>query len=90
MSEFNSHLNIILQYLKENYINKLMKKVLILGAGMIVTSGIEPKKLPKETYYRYWMHMEDHMLPAHFGIRTKDYKLIFYTDPITRILVYQI
>lgn len=31
------------------------------------------------TYYRYWMHMA-HRLgnPAHFGIRTKKYKLIFF------------
>ena len=30
------------------------------------------------TYYRYWMHMIHHNNPGHFGIRTKDYKLIFY------------
>ena len=30
------------------------------------------------TYYRYWMHMMHHDNPAHFGIRTKDFKLIFY------------
>ena len=29
-------------------------------------------------YYRYWMHMIHHNVPAHFGIRTKDYKLIFF------------
>ncbi len=29
-------------------------------------------------YYRYWMHMFHHSVPAHFGIRTKDYKLIFF------------
>ncbi len=29
-------------------------------------------------YYRYWMHMEHHDIPSHFGIRTKDYKLIFF------------
>jgi len=44
----------------------------------ILETGREPEGFPQETYYRYWMHMEDHMLPAHFGIRTKDYKLIFY------------
>jgi N-acetylglucosamine-6-sulfatase len=27
-------------------------------------------------YYRYWMHRD--MIPAHFGIRTEKYKLIFY------------
>ncbi|MGQ1787642.1 sulfatase family protein [Saccharicrinis sp. GN24d3] len=30
------------------------------------------------TYYRYWMHMIHHYVPAHLGIRTKEYKLIFY------------
>lgn len=30
------------------------------------------------TYYRYWMHIIHHYVPAHFGIRTIDYKLIFY------------
>ena len=33
----------------------------------------------QSTYYRYWMHMAHrHANPAHFGIRTKDYKLIFF------------
>jgi uncharacterized sulfatase len=30
------------------------------------------------TYYRYWMHMAHHWNPAHFGIRTKKFKLIFF------------
>ncbi|TNJ41506.1 sulfatase [Tamlana fucoidanivorans] len=30
------------------------------------------------TYYRYWMHMIHHDIPAHFGLRSKDYKLVFY------------
>lgn len=30
----------------------------------------------REVYYRYWMHRD--MTPAHFGIRTDRYKLIFY------------
>lgn len=29
-------------------------------------------------YYRYWMHLMHHDNPAHFGLRTKDFKLIFY------------
>ena len=29
-------------------------------------------------YYRYWMHLADHFVCAHYGIRTKRYKLIFY------------
>ncbi len=44
----------------------------------ILETGIEPDDFPQSTYYRYWMHMEHHQNPAHFGIRTKDYKLILF------------
>lgn len=40
--------------------------------------GQREKNWRKATYYRYWMHIIHHYVPAHFGIRTKDYKLIFY------------
>ena len=33
---------------------------------------------PRSTYYRYWMHMAHHDNPAHYGIRTKTHKLIFF------------
>jgi uncharacterized sulfatase len=45
----------------------------------ILKSGKEPPEWRKGTYYRYWMHMAHaHANPAHFGIRTKKYKLIFF------------
>jgi len=45
----------------------------------ILETGLEPKGWRRSTYYRYWMHMGSrHANPAHFGIRTKEYKLIFY------------
>ncbi|MEX0289210.1 MAG: sulfatase [Flavobacteriaceae bacterium] len=45
----------------------------------ILESGEEPEDWQKATYYRYWMHLAHrHQNPAHFGIRTKQYKLIFY------------
>ncbi|MFS4466675.1 sulfatase [Maribacter sp. 2210JD10-5] len=45
----------------------------------ILETGNEPEEWQKATYYRYWMHLAHrHQNPAHFGIRTKDYKLIFY------------
>ncbi len=45
----------------------------------ILYTGVEPEDWKKATYYRYWMHMaHKHNNPAHFGIRTKDYKLIFF------------
>lgn len=37
-----------------------------------------PNNWPKATYYRYWMHMAHHDNPAHLGIRTKDFKLIYF------------
>jgi len=42
-------------------------------------NGKEETEWREATYYRYWMHMA-HKLgnPAHFGIRTKRYKLIFF------------
>lgn len=40
--------------------------------------GEQPKNWRTATYYRYWLHMEHHDIPAHFGIRTADYKLIFF------------
>ncbi|MEH0152663.1 sulfatase [Limibacter armeniacum] len=45
----------------------------------ILTTGKEPEDWRTATYYRYWMHMaHKHANPAHFGIRTKQYKLIFF------------
>ncbi len=39
----------------------------------------EPPSWRKATYYRYWMHMaHGHNNPGHFGIRTKQHKLIFF------------
>jgi hypothetical protein len=29
-------------------------------------------------YYRYWMHGAHFSVPAHYGVRTKRYKLIYY------------
>lgn len=43
-----------------------------------ILRGKTPADWPKATYYRYWMHMAHHDNPAHFGVRTKDYKLIFF------------
>lgn len=45
----------------------------------ILETGQEPEGWQQETYYRYWMHMaHKHNNPAHFGIRTQNYKLIFF------------
>ncbi|MFY0688931.1 MAG: sulfatase [Cyclobacteriaceae bacterium] len=47
--------------------------------GEILATGQEPAGWKQSTYYRYWMHMaHKHNNPAHFGIRTKEYKLIFF------------
>jgi len=45
----------------------------------ILTTGQEPDDWQQSTYYRYWMHLAHrHQNPAHFGIRTKEHKLIFF------------
>lgn len=40
--------------------------------------GNTPSSWRQSTYYRYWMHMAHHDNPAHYGIRTKEHKLIFF------------
>ena len=45
----------------------------------VLEKAVGPEDWRTSTYYRYWMHMGSrHANPAHFGIRTKEYKLIFY------------
>jgi len=44
----------------------------------ILETGREPDGWKQEAYYRYWMHLAHHWNPAHFGIRTKQHKLIFF------------
>jgi N-acetylglucosamine-6-sulfatase len=44
----------------------------------ICETGTEPGDWRKAAYYRYWMHMAHHWNPSHFGIRTRQHKLIFY------------
>lgn len=44
----------------------------------ILATGHAPIDWPRATYYRYWMHMAHHDNPAHYGIRTPDFKLIFF------------
>ena len=45
----------------------------------LLQTGKELEGWKQATYYRYWMHMaHKHNNPAHFGIRTKKYKLIFF------------
>ncbi len=43
-----------------------------------ILTGETPANWRTATYYRYWMHMAHHDNPAHYGIRTKHFKLIFF------------
>jgi arylsulfatase A-like enzyme len=43
-----------------------------------ILTGKTPSDWPQSTYYRYWMHMAHHDNPAHYGLRTERYKLIFF------------
>lgn len=40
--------------------------------------GQTPANWRTDMYYRYWLHRAHHGVPAHFGIRTKEHKLIFF------------
>ncbi|MHC4995734.1 MAG: sulfatase family protein [Planctomycetota bacterium] len=44
----------------------------------ILETGKKPAGWRDATYYRYWMHLTSLFVPAHFGIRTDRYKLIFF------------
>jgi len=44
----------------------------------LLRTGNEPEGWKQEAYYRYWMHIAHHDVPAHVGIRTKTHKLIYY------------
>ena len=45
----------------------------------ICETGREPENWKQAVYYRYWMHMAHNLaVPAHFGLRTDRYKLIFF------------
>jgi len=43
-----------------------------------ILEGHTPKDWQQSMYYRYWMHGAHFNVPGHYGIRTKDYKLIFF------------
>ncbi len=43
-----------------------------------ILRGETPADWRTGSYYRYWMHMAHHDNPAHYGIRTKNFKLIFF------------
>ncbi|WP_339314544.1 sulfatase [Paenibacillus sp. FSL R10-2734] len=41
--------------------------------------GVTPDDWRTSMYYRYWMHLDGcHEVYSHYGIRTHDYKLIYY------------
>lgn len=44
----------------------------------ILETGQTPADWRDATYYRYWMHLTSLYIPAHFGIRSERYKLIFF------------
>ena len=44
----------------------------------ILETGFESADFKQAAYYHYWMHMKHHSNPAHIGIRTKRYKLLFF------------
>ena len=46
-------------------------------------NGDTPDDWRESMYYRYWMHRTHHNVYAHYGIRTRRHKLIYYyADPL--------
>jgi arylsulfatase A-like enzyme len=45
---------------------------------MPILEGVGIDDWRQSMYYRYWMHLAHHNVAAHYGIRTMDYKLIYY------------
>src|SRR5690606_32611993 len=44
-----------------------------------IWSGETPEDWRTSMYYRYWMHLDrEHSVYSHYGIRTHQYKLIYY------------
>lgn len=43
-----------------------------------ILEGETPADWQSSMYYRYWEHMSEHNVPAHYGVRTHQYKLICY------------
>ncbi|MHC4221376.1 MAG: sulfatase family protein [Planctomycetota bacterium] len=41
-------------------------------------TGQTPADWRSSMYYRYWLHLRRKKVPAHYGVRTKQHKLIFY------------
>lgn len=53
------------------------------GRSLVPLLAGEPVSWEDELYYRYWMHLTDHDVPAHLGVRTRHHKLIcFYGLPL--------
>ena len=40
--------------------------------------GETPDDWQQSLYYRYWMHLFDHNVPSHYGVRTLTHKLIYF------------
>jgi arylsulfatase A-like enzyme len=48
------------------------------GRSLRPLLGGAPKDWRSSMYYRYWMHRAHFNVAAHFGVRTKSHKLIYY------------
>ncbi len=49
--------------------------------GMSFAAALDNKELKDwrtASYYRYWMHRAHHDVPSHFGVRSEDFKLMFF------------
>lgn len=43
-----------------------------------ILTGESPESWRDAVYYRYWMHLAHHHIPAHYGVRDNRFKLAFF------------
>lgn len=57
----------------------IKKPAYMQGTSFIpLLSEKPPNDWQQAMYYRYWMHLSHHYVSAHYGVRTLDFKLIYY------------
>jgi len=50
--------------------------------GILMNEGVEPTDWRQSTYYHYVEFPSEHAVKKHYGVRTKDFKLIHFYDDI--------
>jgi arylsulfatase A-like enzyme len=78
-SHLCSNLDFAQTFLDYAEANEAPEVALMQGASLRdILEGNPPNEWRDAVYYRYWMHLAHHHIPAHYGIRDVRYKLAFF------------